>query len=95
MYFSMVGATFVASLLTTGGWCGVRWVFIQIYNIDRPLITRILSNSYCLGKFHHWSILFLPTMLGNSAVFLLPEKYAALFANTIVAPVWISSNFVK
>lgn len=73
MYFGMVGSTFVASIVTTSGWCVMRQL---------------------VGKFNLWTILFVPTLVGNAAVFLLPTKSATLFANTIIGPVSVLRVFI-
>lgn len=38
-------------------------------------------------RFHRWSIIFAPALLGNAAVFMLPQPAAEYFGNAIVAPI--------
>lgn len=44
-------------------------------------------DSRLLDRFTVWSIIFVPALIGNAAVFMMPQEAAGYFANTIFAPV--------
>lgn len=44
-------------------------------------------DSRLMGRFTVWSIIFVPALIGNGTVFMLPQKAAGYFGNTIFAPV--------
>lgn len=46
-------------------------------------------SHFCGNKFTYWSMFFAPALLGNAAVFMLPERAAGYFGNTIFAPVCV------